>query len=109
MLKIQQYIKAESLQEAYEYLQKNRNNQIIAGMLWLKMEDRNIPVAIDLERLGLDEIIDRLQESPEVFRDARSRELEDIGQQLLPRVRAGIGGTGRIQNLQDVYMGSGKG
>lgn len=58
MLKIQQYIKAESLQEAYEYLQKNRNNQIIAGMLWLKMEDRNIPVAIDLERLGLDEIIE---------------------------------------------------
>lgn len=64
---------------------------------------------INVQMSGLDEIIDRLQESPEVFRDARSRELEDIGQQLLPRVRAGIGGTGRIQNLQDVYMGSGKG
>ena len=64
---------------------------------------------IRVQMSGLDEIIDRLQESPEVFRDARSRELEAIGQQLLPRVRAGIGGTGRIQNLQDVYMGSGKG
>lgn len=64
---------------------------------------------IRVQMSGLDEIIDRLQESPEVFRDARSRELEDIGQQLLPRVQAGIGGTGRIQGLQEVYMGSGRG
>lgn len=56
MLRIQQYTKAESLQEAYELLQKNRNNQIIAGMCWLKMQDRTIPIAIDLEKLGLDQI-----------------------------------------------------
>lgn len=30
MLKIQQYKKAETLEEAYELLSKNRNNQIIA-------------------------------------------------------------------------------
>ena len=56
MLKIQQYKKAETLEEAYELLSKNRNNQIIAGMLWLKMEDRIIPQAIDLELLHLDQI-----------------------------------------------------
>ena len=37
MLTIQQYCKAKSLDEAYELLQKNRMNQIIAGMLWLRM------------------------------------------------------------------------
>ena len=30
---------------------------------------------INVQMSGLDEIIDRLQESPEVFRDARSREI----------------------------------
>lgn len=58
---------------------------------------------------GLEEIIERLQESPEVFRDARARELEDLGRQMLPRVQAQIGGTGRIQALQAFYLGSGKG
>ena len=52
MLNIQQFVQPKSLQEAYELLQKNRNNQIIAGMLWLKMEDRSIRItAIDLQHL----------------------------------------------------------
>lgn len=58
---------------------------------------------------GLEEIMERLQESPEVFRDARTRELEELGRQLLPRVQARIGGTGRIQALQEFHLGSGKG
>lgn len=58
MLRIGQYHKAESLEEAYELLQKNRNNQIIAGMLWLKMEDRTIPIGIDLSKLQLDQIVE---------------------------------------------------
>ena len=56
MLTIQQYCKAKSLDEAYELLQKNRMNQIIAGMLWLRMQERTIPVAIDLCDLHLDMI-----------------------------------------------------
>ena len=56
MLTIQQYCKAKSLDEAYELLQKNRMNQIIAGMLWLRMQERTIPVAIDLCDLHLDTI-----------------------------------------------------
>lgn len=56
MLRIQQYHQAASLDEAYELLQKNRNNQIIAGMLWLKMEDRTIPIGIDVSKLHLDRI-----------------------------------------------------
>ena len=78
MLKIQQYKKAETLEEAYELLSKNRNNQIIAGMLWLKMEDRIIPQAIDLELLHLDQI----EEDDEKFTIGAGvtlRTLEDDG------------------------------
>lgn len=56
MLRIQQYVKCKSLQEAYELLTKNRNNQIIGGMMWLKMQDRQIPVGIDLSELALNGI-----------------------------------------------------
>lgn len=56
MLQIQQYYQATSLEEAYAMLQKNRNNQIIGGMMWLKMQDRMIPTAIDLSALPLDSI-----------------------------------------------------
>ena len=59
MLQIQQYIKSASLDEAYELLQKNRNNQILGGMIWLKMQNRNIPVAIDCSDLLSDEIIEQ--------------------------------------------------
>ena len=37
MLKIKQYVKAESLEQAYELNQK-KTNRIVGGMLWLKNE-----------------------------------------------------------------------
>lgn len=55
MLTIRNYVKAESLQEAYDLYQK-KNNVVVGGMLWLKMQTRNINVAIDLSGLGLDKI-----------------------------------------------------
>lgn len=55
MLTINQYVKAESLQQAYELNQK-KNNVILGGMLWLKMQQRTIGTAIDLSGLGLDQI-----------------------------------------------------
>ena len=56
MLNILQYHRAASLDEAMELLQKNRMNQIMGGMLWLRMQERTIPVAIDLCDLHLDMI-----------------------------------------------------
>ena len=55
MLTINQYVKASSLEEAYELNQK-RNNVVLGGMLWLKMQKRNVGTAIDLSGLGLDTI-----------------------------------------------------
>ncbi len=55
MLKIKEYIKVESLEQAYELNQK-KSNRIIGGMLWLRIGDRQIQTAIDLSGLGLDQI-----------------------------------------------------
>ncbi len=55
MLKIANYVRAQSLEEAYTLCQK-RNNVILGGMLWLKMQSRNVNTAIDLCDLGLDTI-----------------------------------------------------
>lgn len=55
MLKIKQYVKAETLEQAYQLNQK-KNNVILGGMLWLKMQERTIDTAIDLSGLGLDYI-----------------------------------------------------
>lgn len=63
MLTIQEYVKAESLEQAYELNQK-KTNRVIGGMLWMKMSPLNIRMAIDLSGLGLDQI----EETPEEFR-----------------------------------------
>ena len=55
MLTIQNYVRAESLEQAYELNQK-KSARIIGGMLWLKMRKRPFGTAIDLSDLGLDQI-----------------------------------------------------
>lgn len=55
MTNIQNYVQAESLEEAYQLNQK-RSARILGGMLWLKMADCTVGTAIDLCRLGLDTI-----------------------------------------------------
>lgn len=56
MLHIQKMIIASSVEEAYQALIQNPKNLVIGGMIWLKMEDRMVPQAIDLSKLGLDKI-----------------------------------------------------
>ncbi len=55
MITIQKYVRAQSLEEAYE-LNQGKRNRIIGGMLWLKMGKGSIGTAIDLCDLGLDKI-----------------------------------------------------
>lgn len=63
MLDIKNYVRVKSLQEAYDLCQ-NRQNVVIGGMLWLKMQDRKVDTAIDLCDLGLDTI----EETDEEYR-----------------------------------------
>ena len=55
MMTIREYKRAESLEEAWQLNQK-KNNRVIGGMIWLKMEKINVGTAIDLSGLGLDAI-----------------------------------------------------
>ena len=60
MFTAQQYVKAASLEEAYALNQK-RNNAILGGGCWMKMNRRRYHTLIDLSNLGLDTI----EETPE--------------------------------------------
>lgn len=73
MLKIKNYVKAESLEQAYELNQK-RTNRIVGGMLWMKMSGAQIQTAIDLSGLGLDKI----EESEEEFSIGCMATLRDL-------------------------------
>ena len=50
-----QYVRAKSIEEAYELYQK-KSNVVLGGMLWLKMMNKTCGTAIDLCDLGLDQI-----------------------------------------------------
>lgn len=63
MLTINQYVRPQSLDEAYELCQK-KNTVVLGGMLWLKMQSRMVGTAIDLCDLGLDTI----EETADSFR-----------------------------------------
>ena len=55
MITIQKYVRAQSLEEAYQ-LNQNKRSRIVGGMLWLRLGRGGIGTAIDLSDLGLDKI-----------------------------------------------------
>ena len=55
MITITNYVKAQSIEEAYQLNQKN-GSCILGGMLWTKMMNKSVNTAIDLSGLGLDKI-----------------------------------------------------
>lgn len=69
------YLIATSLDEAYDTLQKHKINTIVGGCGWLKMTHRRIWTAIDLTRLGLDQITETA-ETVEIGACVSLRQLE---------------------------------
>ena len=63
MFRANEYVKAESLEEAYQLNQK-KSNVLLGGMMWLKMGSNYKSASIDLSGLGLDYI----EEDEEEFR-----------------------------------------
>lgn len=55
MITIENYVRAQSLEQAWELNQKRRN-RILGGMLWQRLGNGSISTAIDLSGLGLDTI-----------------------------------------------------
>lgn len=55
MITIQKYVRAQSLEEAWQ-LNQSRKNRVLGGMLWLRLGSGTVNTAIDLGDLGLDTI-----------------------------------------------------
>ena len=73
MITIQKYIRAQSLEEAWQ-LNQNKRNRILGGMLWLRMGKGTVGTAIDLCDLGLDQI----EETEEEFSIGAMATLRDL-------------------------------
>ena len=73
MITIQKYIRAQSLEEAWQ-LNQNKRNRILGGMLWLRLGKGSVNTAIDLCDLGLDTI----EENEEQFSIGAMATLRDI-------------------------------
>ena len=73
MITIQKYIRAQSLEEAWQ-LNQNKRNRILGGMLWLRLGKGTVNTAIDLCDLGLDAI----EETEEQFSIGAMATLRDL-------------------------------
>ena len=55
MLTISNYVKAKTLEEAYE-LNQARSSRVMGGMMWMRLGNAKVKTVIDLSGLGLDQI-----------------------------------------------------
>ena len=74
MITIQKYVRAQSLEEAWQLNQRGRN-RIVGGMLWLRLGRGSVGTAIDLSGLGLDKI-EETEEEFSIGAMATLRQLE---------------------------------
>ena len=73
MITIQKYVRAQSLEEAWQ-LNQNQRNRILGGMLWLRLGKGTVHTAIDLCDLGLNTI----EETEEAFSIGAMATLRDL-------------------------------
>lgn len=58
-MKVNSFVRAKSLEEAYELLKENPRSKIVGGGLWLKKGNASFETLIDLSDLGLNKIEDK--------------------------------------------------
>lgn len=73
MVTIKEYVRAQSLEEAWQLNQKKKN-RIFGGMLWIRLSRGSVNTAIDLCDLGLDQI----EETEEEFSIGASVSLREL-------------------------------
>lgn len=56
MLTIKNYARPATVEEALGLLRAKKSNTALGGMLWLKLQDKNVDTVVDLSGLGLDSI-----------------------------------------------------
>lgn len=74
-MKINSYKTVKSLEEAYNLLNENKQNAIVAGGAWMRLSSKEIEVAIDLSGLGIDQIVET-KDSFEIGSMATLRQVE---------------------------------
>lgn len=73
MITIKEYVRAKSLEEAWQ-LNQNKRNRILGGMLWMRLGNGMVNTAIDLSELGLNVI----EENEEEFSIGAMVSLRDL-------------------------------
>ena len=73
MITIQKYVRAQSLEEAWQ-LNQDKRSRILGGMLWLRLGRNTVGTAIDLCDLGLNTI----EETDDAFSIGAMATLRDI-------------------------------
>ena len=73
MITIQNYVKAESLEQAWQLNQK-RSARVMGGMLWMRLSRKRVQTVIDLSGLGLDGI----EETEDLFQIGCMATLRDL-------------------------------
>ena len=61
-MKVNEYYRASSLEDAYQKLQENSKNVILAGGLWIKKIGQDYNALIDMSTLGLNQISETKEE-----------------------------------------------
>ena len=61
-MKVNEYYRASSLEDAYQKLQEGSKNAILAGGLWIKKMGQNYDALIDISTLGLNQISENKDE-----------------------------------------------
>ena len=77
MITIQKYVRAQSLEEAWQ-LNQNKRNRVLGGMLWLRLGKGSVNTAIDLCDLGLN-TVEETEEQFSIGAMATLRDLETHG------------------------------
>lgn len=75
LLTTSNYVKAKTLEEAYE-LNQARSSRVMGGMMWMRLGNARLKTLIDLSELGLDQI----EETDKVFKIGAMCTLRQIEQ-----------------------------
>ncbi len=106
LVKFANYHRAESIEDAYEILQKDKTNTIVGGGLWLKLSRREIDTAVDLCDLGLDTIeededVIRIGAMTTLSRIEESDALRNVASGIFPRAVSFIMGV-QLRNVATI-------
>lgn len=99
VLTISNYVKAKTLEEAYE-LNQARSSRVMGGMMWMRLGNARVKTIIDLSGLGLDQI----EESDNVIKVGAMCTLRQLEQSEALRELCGDGIAESVRHIVGVQF-----